>query len=367
VSTRGTGLAVEDVSTSTFTIPTPAPESDGTLTWDSTTIVVVEVTAGTTTGIGYCYAPPAAAKVVHDTLAGVVKGTDPMANGRTWSAMAGAVRNEGLAGVVSGAISAVDISLWDLKAKVLGVSVSDAVGATHAAVPVYGSGGFTSASESELIDQLRGWADQGLGAVKMKVGRHPDADAGRVAAARAAIGDGVGLFVDANGAYSRKQASAMANAFADQDVSWFEEPVSSDDLDGLRLLRDCAPPGMDITAGEYGYDLPYFRRMLDAGAVDCLQADVTRCGGITSFLRVGAVADARCIDLSSHTAPQVSAHACAGVWHLRHAEYFADHVRVESIIFDGVLEPSDGALRPDRDRPGLGIELKRSDAERFRQ
>ena len=104
---------------------------------------------------------------------------------------------------------------------------------------------------------------------------------------------------------------------------------------------------MDVTAGEYGYDLPYFERMLDAGAVDCLQADVTRCGGITGFLRVGALADAHGLDLSAHTAPQVSAHACAGLWHLRHLEYFADHVRIESLLFDGVLEPVDGALRPD--------------------
>ncbi len=360
-------LAVENVEASAFTIPTPAPESDGTLVWDSTTIVIVEVAAGATAGIGYCYVPSAAAEIVNDTLASVVKGCDPMTIGKTWSAMAQAVRNQGRAGVVSAAISAVDISLWDLRAKLLEVSVGDAVGATHRAVPVYGSGGFTSATESELVDQLCAWAERGLRAVKMKVGRHPDADIRRVAAARAAIGDGVGLFVDANGAYSRKQALAMADAFADADVTWFEEPVSSDDLDGLRLIRDCAPPGMDITAGEYGYDLPYFRRMLDAGAVDCLQADVTRCGGITSFLRVGAIADAHCMDISSHTAPQVSAHACAGVWHLRHAEYFADHVRIESMLFDGVLEPVDGALRPDRDRPGLGIELKRSDAERYRQ
>ncbi len=107
--------------------------------------------------------------------------------------------------------------------------------------------------------------------------------------------------------------------------------------------------------------------MLEAGAVDCLQADVTRCGGITSFMRVGALADARGLDISAHTAPLVSASACSGLWHLRHAEYFADHVRIESMLFDGTLEPIDGALHPDPDRPGLGIELKRADAERFRR
>jgi L-alanine-DL-glutamate epimerase-like enolase superfamily enzyme len=123
---------------------------------------------------------------------------------------------------------------------------------------------------------------------------------------------------------------------------------------------------MDIAAGEYGYDLPYFHRMLAAGAVDCLQADVTRCGGLTAFLRVGALTDARCLDLSTHCAPQVSAHACTGVWHLRHMEYFADHVRLESMLFDGVLTPEGGRLRPDPSRPGLGIELKCTSNEPYR-
>ena len=91
----------------------------------------------------------------------------------------------------------------------------------------------------------------------MKIGRQPERDVERVRVARAAVGDQAKLFVDANGAYSRKEALAFAHAFAELGVSWFEEPVSSDDLEGLRLLRDRAPEGMDIAAGEYGYDLPF--------------------------------------------------------------------------------------------------------------
>ncbi len=358
---------IDRIDVSAFEIPTPQPESDGTLEWDATTVVVVEAAAGSTTGIGYTYAPAAAGSVVSDTLAAEVIGGDVMATGASWAAMVRAIRNQGRPGVAGSAVAAVDVALWDLKAKVLGISVADAVGRHHDAVPVYGSGGFTSLSDDALCGQLQGWAEQGLRATKMKVGRDPGADLHRVAIARKAIGDDVGLFVDANGAYSRKQALAMAARFADDGVTWFEEPVSSDDLDGLRLVRDGAPPGMDVTAGEYGYDLPYFRRMLAAGAVDCLQADVTRCGGITSFLRVGALADAHCLDVSAHTAPQVSAHACAGIWHLRHLAYFADHIRIEAMLFEGVLRPVDGALHPDADRPGLGIELKRADAERYRR
>jgi L-alanine-DL-glutamate epimerase-like enolase superfamily enzyme len=171
--------------------------------------------------------------------------------------------------------------------------------------------------------------------------------------------------VDANGAYSRTQALEKAEEFAEHGVAWFEEPVSSDDLEGLRLLRDRSPAGMAIAAGEYGYDIYYFRRMLEAGAVDVLQADVTRCGGITELLRVGALCDAFSVSFSAHTAPSIHAHACCAIESLEHCEYFHDHVRIERLLFDGVLEPVEGLLRPHRDRPGLGLELRRSDAARY--
>jgi L-alanine-DL-glutamate epimerase-like enolase superfamily enzyme len=358
---------VERLDVATYTVPLPAPESDGTLEWDATTVLVVEASAGGTSGLGYSYTSAGAAAVVHDLLTDVVVGTDVLATGRAWSAMVRAVRNIGRPGVASSAIAAVDVALWDLRCRVLGISVADGLGPHRDAVPAYGSGGFTSLTDAELADQLGGWAADGLAAVKMKVGREPDRDPERVAVARRAVGDGVALFVDANGAYSRQEALHLARRFADEGVTWFEEPVSSDDLDGLRLVRDGAPPGMEVTAGEYGYDLPYFRRMLDAGAVDCLQADVTRAAGITGFVQVGALTAARSLDLSAHTAPQVSAHACSGVPRARHLEWFADHVRVEALLFDGALAPCEGALRPDPARPGLGLELKRTDAEKYRR
>ena len=357
---------VTSVEVSAYEVPLPQPESDGTLTWDSTTLVVVTARAGDTVGTGYTYAPPAAAAVVRDTLAAVVVGRDPMAVGAAWGAMARAVRNQGRRGVVSCAISAVDVALWDLKARLLGVSLVDLLGGYHDHVPAYGSGGFTSLTDDELAEQLGGWAEQGLPAVKLKVGRDPGDDPRRVALAREVVGDGVGLFVDGNGASTRKEALLLAERFAEHDVRWYEEPVSSDDLRGLRLLRDRAPAGMDITAGEYGWDVTHARDLLAAEAVDCLQADVTRGGGVTGVLRAAALADAEGIDLSSHCAPQVSAHVLTAVWHVRHLEYFADHVRIEALAFDGVLTPSDGALRPDRTRPGHGLDVRWSDLDPHR-
>ncbi len=358
---------VASVQAAAYTIPTATPESDGTLTWDSTTLVLVTVEAGGRTGVGYTYAPPATAAVVSQTLAGVVEGRDATTPAASWAAMHAAVRNAGRPGVVAEAISAVDIALWDLHARLMDVSLPVAIGAVHDGTPVYGSGGFTSYDNQTLVEQLSGWVEAGIPRVKIKVGRHPEEDPGRLAAARGAIGDDVELFVDANGAYTRKQALLWAQRFADAGVRWLEEPVSSDDLAGLHLLRDRGPGGLDIAAGEYGYDLPYFSTMLAAEAVDCLQADVTRCGGITALLRVSALCDARSIDLSLHCAPQVSGQVGTAVWHLRHLEYFYDHVRIEGMAFDGVLPPGpDGVLRPDRSRPGLGLEVRSSDLERFR-
>lgn len=360
---HGAAAPLESIRTSVYTVPTAGPESDATLEWDSTTIVVIHAAAGGRTGIGYTYGSAAVAALIRDELRDVLAGTDVLDVAARWAAMTGALRNAGRPGIGAMAVSAVDIALWDLKSRIMGVPLVVALDAFRQAVPVYGSGGFTSYTDRQLADQLSEWAGRGIGRVKMKVARDPAADRARVIAARRAVGDGVELMVDANGGYRRKQALGWARWFADMGVTWLEEPVSSDDLDGLRLLRDAGPPGVDITAGEYGCTLPYFRRMLEAGAVDCLQADVTRCGGITGFLRVGALCDAHGLDLSAHCAPQAALHACAAVWHLRHLEYFHDHVRVERMLFDGVREPtSGGSLEPDRSQPGLGLRLKEADA-----
>jgi L-alanine-DL-glutamate epimerase-like enolase superfamily enzyme len=121
-----------------------------------------------------------------------------------------------------------------------------------------------------------------------------------------------------------------------------------------------------VAAGEYAWDLSYLHGLLEAGAVDILQADVTRVGGITNMLRADALCKGHSLPFSAHCAPAISAHVCCGMETLEHIEYFHDHVRIERMLFDGTLEPDGGCLVPDRSRPGLGLELKRSEAERFR-
>jgi L-alanine-DL-glutamate epimerase-like enolase superfamily enzyme len=356
--------AITRVKAHAFRFTTDAPEADGTIAWDATTMALVTVEAGGKCGLGYSYADAAAATIVNEVLAKIVTGEDSSAIPRLWTAMARAVRNIGWRGIAACAISAVDVALWDLKARLLGMPLSSLLGIERESVPIYGSGGFTSYSNDRLCEQLSAWVERdGCRFVKMKVGSHPDQDLRRVAAARKAIGDAA-LFVDANGAYSRKQALSLAQGFAELDVSWFEEPVSSDDLEGLRLMRDRAPANMEIAAGEYGYEPFYFRRMLEAGAVDVLQADATRCGGYTGFLRAAALADAHGIPLSAHTAPALHLPVCCSAPRLRHIEWFHDHVRIERMVFDGAPQPKEGAIAPALDCPGHGLIFKQRDAER---
>ncbi len=359
-----TEAGVERLDVSAYEIPTDAPESDGTLEWDSTTIVVVEAHGGGKSGLGYTYAPAAAGALVEEKLASEVEGADATAPAETWERLGRALRNAGRPGIGAMAVAAVDTALWDLKARLLDLPLVDVLPRAHDAVPLYGSGGFCSYPLERLREQLGGWAADGFSRVKMKISREPERDPERLDAAREAIGDDVELFVDSNGALSRQEALAWANRLRrDWGATWFEEPVSSADFAGLRLVREEGPDGLEVAAGEYGYVLADFRNLL--GCVDCLQADVTRCGGITGLLQVAGLAAGHGLDVSGHCAPQLSAHALCAVPNLRHLEYFHDHVRVESLLFDGVLEPAAGELRPDRSRPGHRLELKRADAQRY--
>lgn len=346
-----------------FAISTDRPEADGTFGWDSTTLVVVEAWAGNKKGLGYTYSSASIARLIEAELYPSIKGQDAMSPQSSWASMQRAVRNLGREGLAATAISAVDAALYDLKARLLDMPLVGVLGSYRLGVPIYGSGGFTSYSDDELQEQLGAWvAEQGCAYVKMKVGSQPKRDPERVRLAKQAIGERASLFVDANGAYTPKQALELANAFVQESVSWFEEPVSSDDLDGLQAVRARVPPGMDVAAGEYAYTADYVRRMLAAGAVDVQQADMTRCGGITGFLQIAALCDAFHVDLSAHCAPSLHLHPACAAQRLRHLEWFHDHVRIEHMLFDGAPVPKNGVIHPDLSQPGNGLVFKEADA-----
>jgi L-alanine-DL-glutamate epimerase-like enolase superfamily enzyme len=362
------GPCVDSVDARAYRVPAPQPEADGTLEWDATTIVVVDLRAGDTSGLGFTYADASCVPLIRDTMAAAIRGKPVLDVPARWSDIQRKVRNHGRPGLVSCALSAVDIALWDAAARLAGLPLSTLLGRAHPDVALYGSGGFTTMSDRQLDEQLDHWVHkQQIPRVKIKVGEswghETERDLTRVRAARAAIGPDAELYVDANGGYTVGQARRAAARFEQSDVRWFEEPVSSDDLAGLAELR--AVTTVDIAAGEYGYDLAYFARMIDANAVDCLQIDVTRCGGYTEWRRAAAVAAAANRDVSAHCAPNLSAHAGVATLNMRHLEWFADHDRIESAFFDGALDPAGGRVTPDRTAPGHGLTLKRQDVEQY--
>lgn len=348
-----------------FKVPTDLPESDGTAEWDSTTLVLVRLSAGKIRGLGYTYAHECCVPLIRGKFFPLIRGRKAMENRLLWEQLNATVRNFGKRGIASTAIAAVDVALWDLKARLLGVSLAQLLGPVREKIPVYGSGGFTSYTDRQLRAQMGKWVGEGISMVKMKVGREPDVDEGRVRVARKAIGRHAALFVDANGACTQRQAQALAVKFSEQNVTWFEEPVSSDNLGGLHFLREHTPAGMEISAGEYNYDVIQARRMLESRAVDVLQADATRCG-ITGFLQMAELCDSFETPLSAHTAPAVHAHLCCVAPRARHVEYFHDHVRIEQMFFNGATTAhKKGFLQPDLSQPGHGLEFKDRDAAKF--
>lgn len=358
--------AIDAIDVRTYVFPTPQPEADGTLQWSATTAVTVQATAGGVTGLGWSYTDAATAYLITGTLADVATGRDAFDLPGSWEAMVRACRNLGRPGLVSHAVAAVDIALWDLKARLLEVPLSKLFGRCRDTVPVYGSGGFTTLDDDDLTEQVEGWLAAGCNAVKIKVGEswgsQPQRDLRRTQHVRSLVGDRAAVMVDANGGYSVGQACRMATAYDDLGVVWIEEPVSSDHLDGLATVR--AHCRADVAAGEYGDSVFYFRAMCAADAVDCVQLDVTRCAGYTEWLRCAAVAASHGLQVSAHCAPALHAPVAAAVPNLRHVEWFVDHVRLEPLLLQGVPSVIGGEMVL-TDAVGHGMTLN-PDAERWR-
>ncbi len=359
-------VSIKDLKASAYKIPAATSEADGTIQWKSTTLVLVELNAAGKTGIGYTYANEAAAIVVDKVLKKIIVDANAFDIPSLNAKMIAAIRNDGQVGIAMMAVSAVDNALWDLKAKLFDVPLCSLLGKAKDSMLIYGSGGFTSYNKKQLQQQLSNWVDAGIQHVKIKIGTDAAKDVERVKDARDAIGENTSLFVDANGAYTIKQAIEKSFQFKQYNIRWFEEPVTSDNLEGLQFIREHVQPEVNIAAGEYGYNLPYFYHMLKANAVDVLQADATRCGGITNFIKAASLAEAQQIPFSSHCAPALHLHAALSLPHFYIAEYFYDHVRIENMLFEGVMQPDKGNIYPDLSRPGIGIEFKHADAEKYK-
>src|SRR4051812_10868447 len=226
--------------------------------------------------------------VIEGPLKSVLIGQDPLCHEKLWDDMFWQVRGFGRKGVAFIGLSAIDIALWDLKAKAFGVPLYRLLGPYTDTVPIYGSGGWTSFDLDGLVKEQTGYVARGIPRVKMKVakdfGKSEAEDIKRLAAVRKAVGDDVEIFVDANNGYYAKQAIAMSRRFEEFNVRWFEEPVLADDIQGLAEISRATT--IPVATGEHEYTKYGFKDLISQGGADIVQPDVGRVGGVTEWMKL---------------------------------------------------------------------------------
>lgn len=317
-------------------------------------------------GLGFAYAllgGGRALKVIaDDDLIPLVVGEDPLDHERLFSKVQRRLVGIGRRGLVAHAYSAFDLALWDLKGKVAGLPLYKLLGGARESASVYTSdAGWLWMSPDEIVTAARTYLEQGVMGIKVKVGStDPETDAERLTHVREALGEDIWLAVDANQRYDYATALSMGHFFEEEiGVDWFEEPISCEDLDGHRRLKDRLE--VPLALGETLFGLDEFRRYLDAGAADILQPDVTRVGGLTPWLKVAALAELHHRPLAPHLMPEVAVHLACGLSNVATVEhlpwFFPVFVEVPPIV--------KGRLVPLK-RPGLGLELDADAVERYR-
>ena len=336
------------------TIPPPGPNAGG----RSQLFVHIYTDEGFE-GLGIGQASPGVRQVIEADLKGLLIGQDPFNIEKLWNDMFWRVRGYGRKGVAFCALSAVDIGLWDLKAKALGLPLYELLGPFTDSVPIYGSGGWTNLTQEELVAEMAGYVEQGIKRVKMKVGKDfgksEREDLQRLAAVRKTLGDDVAIYVDANNGYYSKQAIYMAKEFEQFQVGWCEEPVLADDITGLAEIKHAT--SIPIATGEHEYTKHGFRELIAGGGVDIVQPDVGRVGGVTEWMKVAHMAHAFNLPVAPHAVQLVHLHVACATPNLKVVEYMNTALEGDRVWYTEFPQQSGGLWSPFPDKPGLGLEL----------
>jgi D-galactarolactone cycloisomerase len=330
-------------------------------------LTVVEVVGeGGAVGYGESYGTPeAVAAIVRETLAPRVRGRDVRDVELVWDDLRRAIGYHGPGGVMLEALSGLDIALWDLKGKDLGVPLSVLLGGHRPEVPVYAASVYLDAPEA-MAAQAGVFAAQGFDALKIKIGLDPETDLAAAEAVRRAIGPGVRMMVDANGAYDRRTAIRVGRLLDRLDAAWLEEPVATEDYEGYARVAQALD--LPIAGGEGHYTRFGLRDLLVRGQVDIVQPDLTRCGGVGEARAAALMASAFGRRLSPHCWSSVfglaaAAHLAAAMPNAVSVEYDAHPNPLKDALVGGQLTARDGRLAVP-DRPGLGLEVDLGALER---
>ncbi|MBX5453840.1 MAG: mandelate racemase/muconate lactonizing enzyme family protein [Acidobacteriia bacterium] len=339
-----------------YRIPLPSVLSDsthGTITAFELITVRLRDADGAE-GVGYTYTVGRLGAAVHAILArdvpDLLKGRDAERTEELWQHLWWALHYGGRGGPVSLALSAIDIALWDLKAKRANAPLWRLLGGYDPRVPAYAGGIDLELPLDTLLRQTEANLARGFRAIKMKVGRAKLAeDVERVAAMRKHLGEGFPLMADANMKWTADVAIRAARAFAPYDLFWVEEPVVPEDIAGsARVLRE---GGLPVASGENLHSLWEFRQLIEAGGVSYPEPDVTNCGGITAFLKIAHLAEAFGLPVTSHGAHDLTVHLLAA---LPNRSYLEAHgFGLDRFIADPLRLEEGFAIAPDR--PGHGV------------
>lgn len=301
---------------------------------------------------GFTRGQARAVRAMLEEFSPIVVGREASELAAVWRELRRACRLMDRGGPGVAAISAIDMALWDLKAKSLGEPLHALLGTVRHRLPVYASDGcWLSPDPDEVASQAQAFVRDGFTAVKVRVGRqNPADDLAVVQAVRDLVGDDVGVLVDANQGWSRSTARRCGRALIEMGVDWLEEPVPVEDVDGLALIQQDLP--VRVVSGEsvhYPHDV---LRLVQAGAVSMVMPDLQRIGGVTGWIQAAAIAEAAGVDITSHLFPEVSAHllaASAGAGPLEHVSWMDPFVEQPITVVDGM------ASLPDA--PGTGLEF----------
>ena len=353
---------VRHVQLSTATLPLSTPISDAKVftgrqrPMTEVVFLFAEIsTAQGHTGMGFSYSKRAGgpAQYAHakEVAEGLI-GEDPNDIARVYDKLLWAGASVGRSGVATQALAAIDVALWDLKAKRAGLPLAKLLGAHRDSVRTYNtSGGFLNASLEEVRDRATRSLEEGIGGIKIKVGLPDSAeDLRRVAGVREHIGADVPLMVDANQQWDRATALRMGRRLEEFDLVWIEEPLDAYDAEGHAQLA--AALDTPIATGEMLASVAEHVRLIDARACDIIQPDAPRVGGITQFLRLATLADQRGLGLAPHFAMEIHLHLAAAY----PREPWVEHFDWLDPLFEERLETRDGRMLVP-DRPGLGVTL----------
>jgi L-alanine-DL-glutamate epimerase-like enolase superfamily enzyme len=327
-------------------------------------VVMLDTDAGHR-GLGHAYALTGGGRamkaIADDDLAPLMIGEDPLDHERLGTKVARELNGIGRQGLVWQTYAAVDLALWDLKGRVAGLPVYKLLGGARESAPAFaGDCGWSSMTTDEIVAAGAAAMQQGLKGIKVQIGGdNPAADAGRLETIRDALGEEAWFAVDANQRYDYASAFAIGQVLEELSIDWFEDPLVYDDVAGYARL--CQSLKVSIAAGECLANRAEYHSLLKADAIDLLQIDLTRAGGLTEWAKIATLAEAYHRPVCPHRMPEVAVHLACGLPHVRAVDWtpwFASAFVEMPVLKNGQLFPPP--------RPGLGLEIKPEAIAKYR-